>query len=535
MGGNGEVRPNELNVHIQLSDLLVDRTEDSGGDEPYLWVLAFKVDADTIGPPSGGLLPTIGVSTFSGGGMPWVTGGRSVSASAQPIPISPALGTRTIRLRPTLLSGGDWFPGLAGVVCLVWDQDNFSPSISEAGHRAFDRAFGPALGQELTVLLNGDPGYDAALNRDAAGTLLPEPADGFTLSWRMTRLREEYVLANVVDRISKRIRGAIRGPIDAAIREEIDLEGLLDTDDLLGVDAAAFTGEQLDVKMRRISLSYADDEANYEIRGFMRGARIRRHRLLEAVVNQRSIPINVDWVEAQLCNYPPSVYLATAFQSTTTTRFSVVADKSTLPSQVRWYLDSTPLDEAAGTVPVTFAALSSADGTPATELASQYHGGPGFISYVRSGLSLDLTNTGANGIYFGTVRAIIAYPGDPSLTPDPSMTATEIFDRGYEMSREYQVASVEIEMDQRWFDDLARCIGEVVDEIPHVVHVFNPEGEPGQPRPNWRDLAEARELLLGLVTSPSWSTGGLERVRAVAREARLPERLRDIGVLTGSG
>jgi len=45
------MRPAEQNVPFLLYQMRVQATEDSGGDEPYRWMLGFKVHADTLGPP----------------------------------------------------------------------------------------------------------------------------------------------------------------------------------------------------------------------------------------------------------------------------------------------------------------------------------------------------------------------------------------------------------------------------------------------------------------------------------------------------
>ena len=60
------MRPPELDVQFSLYELDCKTTEDSGGDEIYMWALGFKVDADTLGPPSISLAPTLGVQIFQG-------------------------------------------------------------------------------------------------------------------------------------------------------------------------------------------------------------------------------------------------------------------------------------------------------------------------------------------------------------------------------------------------------------------------------------------------------------------------------------
>ena len=116
------MRPPEQNVTLVLYQLDCRATNDSGGDEPYMWILGFKVDADTtISPQVGSLLPKLNVKVFVGApASPFLLGTGSVDAPAD-IKIPAALGTRGFRLRPDLLATGDWFSGLAGIIALLWD------------------------------------------------------------------------------------------------------------------------------------------------------------------------------------------------------------------------------------------------------------------------------------------------------------------------------------------------------------------------------------------------------------------------------
>ena len=131
------MRPSEKDVTFSLYQLDCKKLQESA-DEPYMWILGFKVDADTIGPPPvGSLLPFLGVQTFEGiPASPYLLGAGSIS-NPGPIPIPSALGTRSCRLKPALMATGDWFPGLVGVVVFLWELDNFSPSTSEVGYKKF--------------------------------------------------------------------------------------------------------------------------------------------------------------------------------------------------------------------------------------------------------------------------------------------------------------------------------------------------------------------------------------------------------------
>jgi hypothetical protein len=147
------MRPPELAVRFALYELECKKTEDAGGDEPYLWVLGFKVDAETLGPPPpDSLLPSLGVDVFEGPPhFRHIVGAGELNAPAK-LPIPPDMGVREFRLKPANLPIAGWFPGIGGIVCLLWDQDAFDPETSEEAFRAFRDEFGPALSDELTKL-----------------------------------------------------------------------------------------------------------------------------------------------------------------------------------------------------------------------------------------------------------------------------------------------------------------------------------------------------------------------------------------------
>src|SRR6266496_1464204 len=174
------MRPQELDVTLSLFRLDC-KTMEEDGDEPYMWILGFKVDAETLGPPPpDSILPSLGVRVFQGPPhfrhvLPY----DQETEEGKSYPIPPNLGTRAFRLKPALLPLAGWFPGLAGIVCLLWDQDGFAPSTSEAGYDKFKALFGPALSVELTSLING--GYDDPLSRDANGNIMPNLAGGQSL------------------------------------------------------------------------------------------------------------------------------------------------------------------------------------------------------------------------------------------------------------------------------------------------------------------------------------------------------------------
>ena len=110
------MRPPDLDVTLRLYQLECKSTEDSGGDEPYMWIVAFKVDAETMVDVPASFIPHLGVKIIEGvPASPFIKGTGEVNAGESPA-IPAALGTRWMRLKPALLKTGDWFPGIAGMI-----------------------------------------------------------------------------------------------------------------------------------------------------------------------------------------------------------------------------------------------------------------------------------------------------------------------------------------------------------------------------------------------------------------------------------
>jgi hypothetical protein len=196
------------------------------------------------------------------------------------LPIPAALGTRSFRLRPALLEIGSWFPGLAGMVALLWDQDAFSPSTSEAGHKKFNKVFGPALSAELTKLIAG--GYDSELSRDANGMVVA-PIDG--IQTRLDRLGDAAARKNAVKAITRSVRDAISGQLRDALSDAAGLDEIIDPDDLLGIDAVVFLGNELSAAARDFEMKFTDDEADYLAKGHASATPVNLARLDSAVTD----------------------------------------------------------------------------------------------------------------------------------------------------------------------------------------------------------------------------------------------------------
>ena len=461
------MRPPEQDITFVLYQLDCRSTNDSGGDEPYMWILGFKVDADTIGPPQvGSLVPTLGVQVFEGApASPFLLGAGSIDdpgGTPTPIKIPAALGTRSFRLRPDLLLTGDWFAGLTGVIALLWDQDAFSPSTSEAGFKAFRKAFGPALASELTNLINGT--YDLQLSQDVKGNVVSAPGPSqLPLQWRLDRLGNTAARNNAVKAITDNVKGSITGTIHDALQSAAGWDELLDPDDLLGVNAQVYLGQELSSTVRDFTMDFTDD-ADYTARGHSIGSRIRLARLDSAVTGAVKTFDGQTSLTMRVCWFPPRQYSVFTFKVSTTTRFELLNLRGEPPAAVRWFLDDKPLLAAGGSVNVTFESADQFFGPPQDALAFKYPGGNGSLSYQVTSSTLQISNQGGEGVYFGQITALYAYPGDPNIFPSPDLPLSQLRNLCYEQTAELSVIAVELTMDAAYQNDVKKC-KRVVHEI----------------------------------------------------------------------
>ena len=423
---------------------------------------------------------------------PWLLGPNDLDAPAT-IAIPGNLGTRSCRLRPALLPVGGWFSGLAGVVCMLWDQDNFDPSTSEAGYKEFKKRFGPALSDELTSLING--GYDDQLSRDGAGNPVPDPPTGRDLAWRLDRLSDAGARTNLVKAITDRVKDSISGHIRDALSDAASFDEGLDPDDLLGVNAQVYLGDELRA-LRNFELKFTDDDADYTARGHAQGSAVRVAKVDATVTDvQRRLDKQM-FVWRRVCWFAPREYLVYAYRLQTTTRFQLRPLVGEQPSSVRWFLDDVPLAGAEGAVNVTFEPMQDYASPPEDVLAGGYPGGSGVLRYRINGPVLDIWNESGAGVYSGRVRAVYAYPGDPSLFPPGQRPVAELIDLGYDSAVEFSIAGVDLAMDFHYYQDVAKC-KKVVDDIDrkHIAVNF------GKLRVTVGDPPPYRQLLLERVAA----------------------------------
>jgi len=94
--------------------------------------------------------------------------------------------------------------------------------------------------------------------------------------------------------------------------------------------------------------------------------------------------------------------------------------------------------------------------------------------------------------FFGKVRALYAYGGDPSITPTPEPPVAELLGRGYTAEAELSVQAVEIVMDGDYLADVRSCkrIVHEIDRKHIAVNLGRAVIDPGDPPPDQRWLLE---------------------------------------------
>ena len=485
------MRPPEIDVTLSLYELSCKTTNDSGGDEPYMWILGFKVDADTIEPNPGSLIPKLGVQVFPGmPASPFVVGPDQSIDANESLPIPAALGSRSFRLKPDLLDIAGWFPGLAGVVCLLWDQDNFDPGTAEAGQKKFNQLFGPSLSTQLNSLFSG--GFDD-LAKDVNGNATPFPESGPDLTWRFARLRDSAGRKNAVKAITRKVRDDIFNRVKDAIKDEAGWDELLDPDDMLGVDAQVFLGDELS-STRNFSLSFTDEDSDYTIKGHAMGSRVHVAALDTTVPRAvRTFDRDIGlW--RQVCWFSQKLYWANAFRIQSTTRFELRSVVGGAPVSVRWFLDDVPLADGTGSISVMFESVDKYAGPPQDALAPYYPGGPSLLLITPRARCWKFPIKRATAFIYGTVKALYSYAGDPSLFPPtpPAHTTGELLGRGYSQEAELGIIAVHLEMDDEYKKDVKSC-KRVIDDIDrkHIaVFIGRGDGGPGDPMVTKQELLD---------------------------------------------
>jgi len=451
------MRPPEIDVVFVLHHLDCSATEDTKWDEPYLWHLGFKVDADTLGPPPPGStlgVPSLEVEVFEGGpSLPFVVGPRSVQ-SGDSVEIARALGTRGFRLKPAFIPMmNGWFPGLAGTLCLLWDQDGFAPSTAEVGYKKFKALFGPATTTELNRMVAGD--YDEELATDANGVKVPDGPEGRNLPWRFSRLADPGGRKHAVKAMTRNIKDGIIQAVTATVVLEAGLDELIDRDDLLGAEAQVYLGNELGGPAD-YSLRFTDEGADYTARGFVSASQVHRTVLDATITRIDRRPDKAIGLWLGVCQGPVKLYWAEAFRVQTTQRYTLRATLGEAPAVVRWFIDDRPLPDGDSVLPVVFEPTAKTFGPPQDGLAKDFPGGPAPINCRVTGPVLEVWNEGGDGVFFGNVRALYAFPGDPSLFFHAPID--ELFARGYDRSADLDIVAVKLEMNDDYRHDVGECM-----------------------------------------------------------------------------
>ncbi len=494
------MRPSELDLTYVLETLQCVTTEDDGdGDEPYLWAVGFKIDATTLGPPppDNPLVPSLNVQVIQGAPFFKHVVGAGHVHDGQTVPISPILGTRSFRLSPARLPVAGWFPGIAGVICLLWDEDAFSPSTSEAGFKKFVEVLGPELSTQFNALMAG--AFDAELAKDANGVTIPNAASFATLAGRLARLRDPAGRKNGVDALVKRAKEQITSRVRSALVDAAGLDELLDPDDLLGAEAQVNLGDELN-GLLPFTLEFTDDEAHYRIRGHCFGKAAHRVELLTIPREESRSFERLVALQPTICG-KRGFYIGQVYRVGAALRCELNATLGPQPAQVRWFIDDKPVAAGMSTMSVNYAPPGLRGFGSEGSLAADYPPGPGTLACTATGTTLDIRANGS-GVFAGTVRATWAFTGDPSLFPAvPSTNALDDLALGYDTRADIELATLDLVMGPDFDADLSECIRKRLRQITiKYIPVWTGEFVVPPEHPDWREQIRvahqaARELM----------------------------------------
>lgn len=117
-------------------------------------------------------------------------------------------------------------------------------------------------------------------------------------------------------------------------------------------------------------------------------------------------------------------------------------------------------------------------------MAPYYTGGPGNLRFRNVGPVLEIWNDAANGVFFGEVTALFAYPGDPPLTDD--------LNSGYTRTQEFAVPAINLVMDWEYRAHVQECAKTAgsIDRLQTKAVFGKPGIDPGDPPPYRQYLRE---------------------------------------------
>jgi hypothetical protein len=221
------------------------------------------------------------------------------------------------------------------------------------------------------------------------------------------------------------------------------------------------------------------------------------HRaLLDAVVTHVDRqPDRAIGLWRRVCWGPTKLYWAESFRVHTTLRYELRTVLGEAPAAIRWFIDSTSLPDGDSNQSVVFDPTSKHFGAPVDALASFYPGGPGMLKCRVTGNVLEVTNEGGDGVFYGKVRVLYAFAGDPSLFPPPATPLNDLLARGYDQAADLDIVAVSLEMNDDYVQDVMQCARKIREiDLKRIPPNFGKlKIDPGDP-PNWRlELTESFE------------------------------------------
>lgn len=228
-GGSQWQRVSSLNVEVRLTRLRINRSEDTFGDEPFLWTMFLKADADGI--HAADLRNAVVPVTSTSGSHNNITGEEGIDA-IRTLTIPVAVGRfrtvlKTIRGVDPASAAARSFTRLA-FLTVAFDEDGTSDGAIEAGRIT------------AVATLQGE------LTNAVRSLTVPDTAA------IAARIQEEAVAA---------VKGA---------EAWYNVPGWVDPDDFLGFAVSQFTFAQLQAAIGSpipISLRFTGDEADYQVFG----------------------------------------------------------------------------------------------------------------------------------------------------------------------------------------------------------------------------------------------------------------------------
>src|SRR5262249_20290686 len=133
----------------------------------------------------------------------------------------------------------------------------------------------------------------------------------------------------------------------------------------------------------------------------------------------------------RVCWFESKLYWAYAFKLSTTTRYTLRNISADSFATIRWFVDDQAIPNGDGSLTVNFESADKYFGSPQDALADKFPGGPATLQTKANGTTLEITNAGGEGVFFGKVRALYNYPGDPSIFPPGLVSVADLLDLGY--------------------------------------------------------------------------------------------------------